>query len=723
MSGATAQSDLRRNLKVRMRPDLRIEEQKYGGQTFHIVKDPVAMRYFRFRPEELFLLNRLDGRRNLEDVRQEFAEEFRPQRLSIEDLEKFVRQAMQAGIASVDTPQLGQRLFERNRKRRWDKVKQTALSFMSLKIPVFDPERILARLLPWCRWLYTLPAFFLASLFMLSALMLVAMHWGPFLEKLPTFEEFFHWKNLFWVWLATGGVKVIHEFSHGLSCKRFGGEVHEMGVMFLVFSPALYCNVTDAWMLPSKWHRAIIGAAGIYIELIMASAAVWTWWFTEPGLLHSLSLAVVVVCSISTVLFNGNPLMKFDGYYILSDLIEVPNLRERANKFLGNAASRFAFGVECQPDPFAPRKNGWAFATFAVAAYLYKWLVAIGILTFLYTFLKPYRLAILGQILACGTFFTMAIWPTYRIVKTLQQRWRQMKVKNPRMIAGLVAAAGLAGVVLFTPFPMWVDLPLILQPQGGVTVFIHEGGALKRLHVKDGDVVAPGKLLAELENPDLARDAARAALDYDRQSKRVEAGQSLGEHSLVSEAGTLRDAARETMEQVETRQEKLLLRAPAGAFGVAMTPPREKDLGTLIEPGKSFCIIGDPKRLEAYAIVSHEDTALIKVGARARIKVHGHVGEIDESTVTKISELTVSEVPRALSNQMGGVVPTQPSGQGGASEGQRPIVRSYAVTVSTPNPDARLVAGLRGTLRVDSEPRSLYWRIRRYVQQTFNFRM
>src|SRR5206468_11742270 len=139
-------------------------------------------------------------------------------------------------------------------------------------------------------------------------------------------------------WIYLGGTlaitKVIHEFGHGLSCKHFGGECHEMGVMLLVMTPCLYCNVSDSWMLPNKWHRAAIGAAGMYIELVMASIATFLWWFSEPGLLNNVCLAVMFVCSVTTLVFNANPLMRYDGYYILADLLEIPNLRQKAGQVL-----------------------------------------------------------------------------------------------------------------------------------------------------------------------------------------------------------------------------------------------------------------------------------------------------------------------------------------------------------------------------------------------------
>ena len=173
------------------------------------------------------------------------------------------------------------------------------------------------------------PAIMVAAAYIFTALMLVLVNFETFRSKLPEFHQFFASGNWFYLAAALGITKVIHEFGHGLSCKYYGGECHEMGFMLLVFTPCLYCDVSDSWMLPSKWKRMMIGAGGMYIELILASTATFLWWNSHEGLFNQMCLNVMFVSSVSTLLFNANPLMRFDGYYILSDMLEIPNLRTK----------------------------------------------------------------------------------------------------------------------------------------------------------------------------------------------------------------------------------------------------------------------------------------------------------------------------------------------------------------------------------------------------------
>ena len=172
----------------------------------------------------------------------------------------------------------------------------------------------------------------------LGALSLIVTNFESFQNKLPSFDNFFAANNWFLLAIVLGVTKVLHEFGHGLACKRFGGRCHEMGLMFLVLTPCLYANVSDSWLLKSKWKRAFIAAAGMYVELVIASIAVFVWWFSIPGLVHHLALNVIVVCSVSTLIFNANPLLRYDGYYILADLMEIPNLRQKSSAMLNRVS-------------------------------------------------------------------------------------------------------------------------------------------------------------------------------------------------------------------------------------------------------------------------------------------------------------------------------------------------------------------------------------------------
>src|SRR5436190_4870469 len=414
-----AVSDLerRKQVRLRIRGDLGITPQKYEGRTYYVVKDPISLRYYRFKEQEHYLIRLMNGKHTLDDAQKAFEKRFRPERLTLEDLEQFGQQLLTAGLAQNESPQAGQQLFDRRKKRKRTGILQALTNILYIKIPIFDPERLLTRMLPYFRWIFTTWFFVFSVLFMTSALWLVLTHFETFRDRLPSYHEFFSFKTIMYLWVALGAVKVIHEFGHGLSCKAFGGEVHEMGFLILCFSPAMYCNVSDAWTLPNKWHRIIISFAGIYVELMIAAAATFVWWNTPHyPFINYMALSLMVVCSVSTVFFNGNPLMRFDGYYVLADWIEIPNLRDRANRYLQRLVMEHCLGIETQPEQYMELHRRTWFVIFAVVSWVYRWAVTFTILKVMSTFLKPYKLEVISEGLALLSLGSMVGWPLFRLI-------------------------------------------------------------------------------------------------------------------------------------------------------------------------------------------------------------------------------------------------------------------------------------------------------------------
>src|SRR3954447_12390300 len=405
------------HLKVKLRPDLIVQPQFYEGMTHYVIKDPIALKYFRFKIEEYFLLQQLDGKTPLQDVKRAFERKYRPQTISIEDLTRFTAQLHEAGLAQIDSPDQAKVLIRRRKKNRWKKVWQFLANILYIKIPIIDPEKLLTGMYPYFRWLFT-PYFVAASVgMMLAALTLVVSQWTDFTSKLPEFQSFFNWHTIVYFWCSLAIVKVIHEFGHGLTAKHFGGEVHEMGMLFLVLTPALYCDVTDSWLLPNKWKRIWISAAGIYVECFLASLATFVWWNTEQGLLNSLMMATMFICSVNTILFNANPLLRYDGYYVTADYLEIPNLRIKATQFFAYTFQEKVLGLEVPVQSYLPRSRRTLFVTYAVASYVYRWVVTFSILYFLSQFLKPYKLQSVSRMMAFGSLVPLICVPGYQMFK------------------------------------------------------------------------------------------------------------------------------------------------------------------------------------------------------------------------------------------------------------------------------------------------------------------
>ena len=745
MSTAAAdafRSSTTRPVGLRRRGDLVTNRQVHQGQAWWVVKDPISLSYFRFRPEEYALLDMLDGQASLETLKERFEEKFPPRRITLEELARFVATLHRSGLVIGDRPGQGPQLFERRRQRIWKQWMAWLANIMSLRFRGIDPDRLLERLDPWFGWLFSPPAIVAAMIFVSSAVLLVLVNFDVFRSKLPEFHQFFASGNWLYLAVALGVTKVLHEFGHGLSCKHYGGECHEMGMMLLVFTPCLYCDVSDSWMLPSKWKRAAIGAAGMYVEVIIASIATFLWWNSHAGIFNQLCLDVMFVSSVSTILFNANPLLRYDGYYILSDVLEIPNLRQKATNILGRIASRWCLGIKQPDDPFLPQRRLGLFALYAVASSVYGWIVTASIFFFVWSVFKPYRLEVLGQMMAAGALWGLVVRPLQGIIKFLNVPGRRDEVKIPNLtITALVAAAALAAIAL-VPLPQRVWCAAELRPRGEETVYVSVAGRLESLAVKPGARVRKGAELAKLSSIDL--DLAIAELEGKESQSRARLNslerERFTDPAAGLEMGTVEETLKSVREQLEKKRKDradLVLVAPRDGVVLpanSVQPPKdgsgrlpawqgsaldEQNLGATFMEGTILCLVGDPERFEAVMVVDQSEVEFVARGQTVDLKLDAFPWQTFTGSVAELAETHIEAGSERLSVKAGGQVPTRTDESGR----ELPISTSYEAMMSLDDAEGVLTPGMRGTARIKVGSRTVGQWLLRLLWQTFNFKM
>jgi putative peptide zinc metalloprotease protein len=568
-------------------------------------------------------------------------------------------------------------------------------------------------------------------------------------------------------------VKVLHELGHGLSCKHYHGECHELGFMLLVFTPCLYCNVSDSWMLPNKWHRAFIGAAGMYVELTLAAIATFLWWFSDrTGLLSQLCLSVMFICSVSTLVFNGNPLLRFDGYYILMDLAEIPNLRQKSTEVLKRFMVGVCLGLEQPDNPFLPHRNRFFFGMFTVAAVIYRWVVVLSIVMFLNKVFEPYGLKIIGQIIAFAGFFGLVVQPLWALGKFFYMPGRMHKVKRHRVAASLGVVGVIVLAFLFVPFPHAVKCALELSPRDAAAIYVDVPGLLAELHCKEGDEVREGQLLAVLDNPDLRVSVVK--LEGRRQLaltriRTLEEQTRLGEQQASRQIQGVREELATLKEQLREKQEQLdrlrivvpenvgKKRAEDTGSGeqvqgpqklaVIPAPPRPhreeegrlpvwsgspldpKNIGAKLTESDMLCRIGDPRDLEAILVIDQADIELVQEARRdgaqppVTIQLDIFPGHTLKSRVIDVARVEMKSSPVSLSTQAGGQLDTKTDRTTGV---QRPLSTSYQALAPLEDTGALrdlLCTGLRGQAKIATRWQSLGKRVYRYLARTFHFEL
>ncbi|MBT4137970.1 MAG: peptidase M50, partial [Candidatus Latescibacteria bacterium] len=357
------------NQRICLRPSVRVQRQMFHGSRWYVLRDPFSNQYYRLPPGAYGFVSRLNPNRTVEEVWNEVVEREPAEAPGQGDIIELLAQLYHANLLHYSLPPDSAKLFDRYKQKKQRILKANLKSIMFFRVPLFDPNVILQRLFPAIRVLMG-PLGAIAWLVVFVGAIVVALdHAG---ELWAQSQSVLAPGNLFLLYVGIVIIKTLHEFGHAFAVRRFGGEVHTMGVMFLIFSPLPYMDATASWFFRNKWHRVLVGAAGMIVEIFVAAIALFIWAGTGPGIVHTLAYNMVFVASVSTVLFNINPLLRFDGYYILSDLLDMPNLHQHANQHLKYLVEHHAFGYQNAETPATSRRDEIWFTGFGILAGIYR---------------------------------------------------------------------------------------------------------------------------------------------------------------------------------------------------------------------------------------------------------------------------------------------------------------------------------------------------------------
>ena len=578
-SNVSGSIDPRVALPVQQRPDLTFAPRLTRHGRWWTVKDPLSLQYFQLRDEELFVLKRLDGRTSAAAILRDFRRQFAPLKIGMQELTAFVLSLAERGLVTVGHRGLSHRLDDRRqagkRRRRWTPFANP----LAIRFRGIDPQAMLDRLYPAVRWMFSRTAMIVYLLTIASALMLIFARWDEFQMRIPATSSLFATRNLLAFAAAVGLIKILHELGHAFACRHFGGECRELGVMLLAFVPCLYCNVSDTWLLSNRWHRIAVSAAGIGVELVLAAICTFLWWYSEPGLLHSLCFSVMFVASAGTLLINGNPLLRYDGYHILTDLLDTPNLRQRASAASRRYSARWLFGVHEPDGPFLTRRWRGRLALFGVASSIYLWVVLFVILRFLDQGLEPYGLRPLVVLLALLVVGSRLAGGSASAAQRVRG-WHAAGLIRPiRFGLGLLFVGGLAGAAVLLPLPHRIAAPCVVAVRDPRPVYVTVPGRLTpAAHAaapRYGDVLADGEVIARLNNYDVERDVVRLEGEcHQRRSlltalRRSQKSDAVTAAQLRAAEAELRDFEGRLAQRREDR-ESLTLTSPGG--GVLLPP-------------------------------------------------------------------------------------------------------------------------------------------------------
>ncbi|MDN3276632.1 hypothetical protein QWJ07_20385, partial [Frankia sp. RB7] len=357
------------SLKPKLRTHIRVHRHRYRDASWYVVQDSTSGRTHRFTPAVYFFVGLMDGQRTVDDIWTQAVRQLKDDAPTQGEVVNLLAQLNGADLLQTDiAPNANEMMV---RYDRYAKAKRRG-SFgnpLAMRLPIWDPDRFLEATLPLVRYAFTRLGAVVWLATVAWALMLIGIHWDELTNGMS--DRILASESLLLTAMVFPVLKFFHEMGHAYATKIGGGEVHELGLMVLVFAPVPYVDASASIAFRSKWRRTLVGAAGMLVEIFIAALAMFLWTLVEPGLVRSLLFQTVLIAGVSTVLFNINPLLRFDGYYVLSDLIEIPNLGARSTKYWAWLVDRFAFGLRDEPPAAVAREKAW-FVIYAPLALVYR---------------------------------------------------------------------------------------------------------------------------------------------------------------------------------------------------------------------------------------------------------------------------------------------------------------------------------------------------------------
>ncbi len=619
----------------RLRPDLTWRRFFSEGTDSYIFKDEISQEYVKIDEISGTLALRLDGQTS----RDELLAWARTAWPSLEFDIDYIADV----IADLEKYKFLEDPFQRNallRARAHEERTQinaaTFRNIFAIPLGTVNPDRFLTRTYPYVGWFFSRFFVFLGFAVFLLALYIVVVNrdhvsgraaslFGGGLDPLTAF--------LMWVTIILS--TTIHELGHGYAVKHFGGKVEKMGFMAMVVMPAMYCDTSDSHLFPSRKHRAYVSLAGTYTELYGAAFATLVWWATPADMVvNQLAYNLMLYSSVRGMLFNYNPLIKLDGYFVLADMLDMANLQEDAFEYLGYLFKRHVLRMRDEPCPVEGRRRKRVLVLYGMLSLVFSVFFTLVAFTFIRALLLR-SFAFIGAVVAAA-LMCFLLWGLGNQLVQTTRGWalNHRGLIRRQQLPILAGAALLLGLLLLLPVPGRRDFRVSVEPAREAALVAPEDLRLKQADWSAGQMVAAGQLLAVLDS-DLAaaqRGEAAAAAGALRISGAVARHSGAANDAVIAQAGVA--AARQRSRLLDRRVRRAELRAPfPGRVLTASMPGR---LGEQFEAGDTVCVVGDFSRVWATARLWEFDLEDVHVGASARIRLFSRPGEVLHGRVSAI---------------------------------------------------------------------------------------
>ena len=588
---------------------VKVHRQHYRGLRWYILQDPASNQYSRLNDAAYHFVARLDGRRTVSQVWRICMEQFGDAAPTQGEVIQLLGRLHAANLLYGDIAPDAEALFKRHRKRRWREVQGLLTNIFFIRIPLWDPDRFLGRWVRVFGRLFTWYGFLIWLALIAAGLFSAGSHANDLTEQA---RGLLNPKNLPLLYLALVIAKLFHEMGHAFSCKTFGqkagsgGEVHQMGVTFLIMTPLPYVDASSAWALRGKWQRIVVGASGMLVELAIAAIAAIIWSRTAEGTtLHAICYNIMFIASVSSLIFNGNPLLRYDAYYILSDLLEIPNLESRSKQYFGYLVKRYLWGIDKAYDPsHTADERGWL-VFYAVASTLCRVIVFSAIILFL----GQQHLAI-GFLFAAIVITGWVLIPFGKLIRYLATDRELHRLRTRAVFSSSIAIFLLLITTAFVNMPDRCRIEGIVEPARFAVIHMKTAGYIHGF-LDSGSRTGPGgRPIIKASNPDLETERDQLEAEF----RRLQISRQFAQTRETAKTQIMDQklaALQEKMERIRMDLQSLELKAPIPGTWVA--PDIDRMTGRYITRGQRLGVVADLEDLRIRAVAGQTVAArLIK---------------------------------------------------------------------------------------------------------------
>jgi putative peptide zinc metalloprotease protein len=714
MAGTFSESWYRvANVRAALRPTVRIRKQRFRGEWWYVLHDVFNNVFFRLNPASYAFISRLSLSRSVDEVWRECMDmdpdSAHGQVAALQLLSQFNND----NLLYFDTPTDSGKLFARQQKGKKREQRTKLMSFMSLRIALLDPDSWLERMSPIYGMLFGRVGLVVWLTVMVGALNVLL----PRTQELAAqVNSVLAPGNLILLYTGMIFIKLVHEFGHGAACKHLGGEVHTAGIMFILFTPMPFVDATSSWSLRSRWHRALVGASGMIFELFIAALAAFVWAFSAPGIVHTIAYNMMFTASLSTLAFNANPLMKFDGYFIFSDLMDIPNLQTRARGQLSYLAERFLFGVsEAKSTAHTLREAVWM-VVYGIGASIYKVFITVFIILFVTD-----EYLIVGALMAVMMLVMWLVIPPFKLLRYLAASPRLTSNRGRAVAVTVFLLVSTLGLSSLISIPNHFRAPGITESASFHQVLTATPGVVAEIIAKPGRMVTNGEVLVRLSNRELELKIVDASSQLDQVLIQEQIAKS--RHGIQLDSVRKRKASIATLLTQLRQQEKgLLVQARQGGIWVA--PTMMDSLGSWAAQGTQMGMVLDQEQFNFMAVISQEEAASLfeeQLTSTLAVRLNGQSGNVIQVSGYQIIPFQRENLPSAALGMLGGGDVAVASGDTQGTQSLEPFFLVRATLESSAG--GRLLHGHSGKLRVTLEPQPL-WRqlelkLRQFLQQRY----